>query len=633
MDLLAQAMERHQRGDLSQAEIAYRELLLLQPQHPDALHLLGVARAQQGDLARGAELIRQALVAQPGTPVFQQNLAGVLVNLATGQRQAGDFTAAAHSLREAIAYSPDHWQAHTNLGNLLTECGRLEEAERCLRQAWQLMPERAEIAYSLGALLLKCGRVTESEILLRRAVRAPELHLATLCNLGQCLKDQGRIREALDCYEEALRLQPDWPEVVGNRLHTLTYSTAHSAEDVVEAHREWGQRLSARTASKRQSFIPGKWDGVRKLRVGYLSADFRNHAMMFFVETLLEHHDRSRVEIFCYACTRQTDAVTERLRSYGDTWRCLDGLTDEVAAELIRRDGLDVLVDLAGHTAGNRLPMLALRVAPVQATCMGYTHTTGLPEMDCRLTDVMADPPGMERFNTETLVRLPRSIWCYRPLENSPPVAPLPARQCGYITFGSFNRWEKWNEQTLERWAEILRRCPGSHLRLKAAPFADTVFARALLQQWKRRGIDPQRIELVSARQPTALHLQEFNRVDISLDTHPFSGCTTTMESLWMGVPVVTLAGDNAMSRMSVSFLYALGLETECVAATEDAYIEKACALANRLAWLEMLRDSLRARIEQSPLRDSAGYVRTMEAVLCRLAKSGVSDFSGGSGG
>lgn len=622
MDCLALAMGHHQRGELDQAEALYRELLRSDPHQPDALHLLGVAVAQRGDFAEGAQWMRQALAAQPGTPVFLQNLAGTLVNLAKQLRQQGDYTVAARALREAIQCVPDHWQAHTNLGNLLTECGHSEEAEEHLREALRLLPDRAEIAYSLGSLLYRNGLVTEGERLLRQALPDATMTTAVRCNLAQCVKDQGRLEEALALYEETLQGQPDWCAVQSNRLYALTYSASHSAEEIAAAHRSWGIETSRQAAARRLPAVTTPWDGKRKLRVGYFTPDFRKHAVMYFFEPLLEMHDRSRFEIFCYPCTRQTDEVTERLQSYGDAWRCLDGLSDEAAAALIRRDGIDVLVDLAGHTAGNRLSIFALKPAPVQATMLGYTHTTGLPEMDYRITDAVVDPPGVDALNTERLLRLPLPSWCYRPLPESPEVAPLPARHRGRVTFGSFNRWDKVNEPTIARWCEILRCCPGSHLLLKANPFVDTEFSSAVLARFARGGIDPSRIELENNRQSTRHHLHAFSRIDLALDTFPFTGCTTTMEALWMGVPVITLVGSNSMSRLSSSLLHAVGLEEECVANTEAEYVEKACALANRLEWLEALRGALRSRVENSPLRDRAGYARTVEAALLEMRQA-----------
>ncbi len=614
MDWLAQAMGHHQRGELTQAELLYREGLRSDPQHPDVLHLLGVLTAQRGDCAAGAALIRQALTAQPGTAVFAQNLAGILVNLSTLQRQQADYTGAAQSLREAIQLVPEHWQARVNLGNLLAECGRSEEAETHLRAARLLEPVRADVAYSLGSLLLRRGLVTESEALLRQSLSDPALTNATLCNLAQCLKDQGRVEEALACYEEALQRQPEWPEVESNRLNLMTYSAELSAEAVVEAHRAWGQEISRRMACERSSCPLSRWDGHRKLRIGYGSPDFRRHAVSYLFEPLLKAHDRSHFEFFCYAYTRQSDEVTARLQAYGDTWRCLDGLPDREAAALIRRDELDVFVDLAGHTAGNRLRLLAFKPAPVLATYLGYSHTTGLPEIDYRITDAAAEPPGTESLHNETLIRLPRSLLCYQPPEAAPEVSPLPAKLLGRLTFGSLNRLDKVNEPTLARWGAVLRRCTGSHLLLKATPFADPAFRAQFLARLAGHGIDAQRVEFAENNQPVAVHLRQFHGVDISLDTHPFSGSTTTMESLWMGVPVVTLTGPNSMSRMSASFLHAAGLDRECIASSESEFVEKACTLAADLDALETLRASLRARIEASDLRHPASFAHAMES-------------------
>lgn len=621
MDGLALAMGHHQRGELAAAEAGYRDALRTDPRHPDALHLLGVVTAQRGDFATGAEWIRRALEAQPGTAVFAQNLAGVLVNLSGAQRQQSDYTGAGRSLREALQLVPDFWPARLNLGNLLAQCGHRDEAETHLRVARHLQPDRADVAHALGMLLHAVGQVTEAEPLLRHALNDPTLRQAARHALGNCLKDQGRIDEALVYYEEALRDQPDWTALESDRLNTLLYSATHTPEFVADEHRRWGERISRAAATERDAFRPEPWKGHRKLRIGYGSPDFRKHAVAFFFEPLLENQDRSQVEIFCYAYSRQRDAVTTRLQSHGDTWRCLDGLSDSDAAALIRRDQLDVFIDLAGHTASNRLPMLARRVAPAQATMLGYTHTTGLPEIDFRLTDAASDPPGAERFHVETLLRLPRPVWCYRPLEESPPVGPAPCVETGHLTFGCFNRWEKIGAPTRALWREILRRCPGSHLLLKTKVFADHAFAARVLEEFARDGIAPERIEFADNNQSTQEHLRHFQRVDIALDPHPFGGGTTTMESLWMGVPVISWIDDAAPSRLSASYLDALGLHGDCLASSPQEYIEKACALANRTDALIALRRDLRARIESSPLCDGPGYARAIEAACREMAQ------------
>lgn len=617
MDLLALAIGHHQQGEFEKAEALYRKLLGTHPEQADALHLLGVVTAQRGDLAGGAQWMRQALVAKPGTVTFLQNLAGTLVNLAGEQRVRHDYTAAGRALREAITCVPSYWPAHTNLGNLLAECGHHEEAELHLREAWRLQPNAAAVAYGLGSLLTQRGQVTEAERLLRHAIAEPSLAPMAHCNLGQCLKDQGRIGEALMEFREALRLKPDWPEVEGNILYTLTYSPEHSAEEIFAAHREWGEALMRRIPAQ----LPVKSSPTekRKIRIGYLSQDFRLHAVMFFFEALFERHDRSRFEIFCYACTRQRDAVTDRLEALGDNWRCLDGLDDEGAAERIRRDQLDILIDLAGHSAGSRLQVLARKPAPVQVTYLGYPHSTGLPTIDYRITDAVADPPGRaEALNTEKVVHLPRCNWCYRPPDYAPPVAPAPETRRGYVTFGCFNQWAKVNDRTIDSWIEILRRTETTHLLLKSKLVADAPFTEALRKRFSSAGIDTARLELTGVKKTLREHLQSYDDVDIALDTFPYNGTTTTAEALWMGVPVVTWMGGWHVARVSASLLKSVGLE-KLVGQTPDDYIRIAIELAEDRERLANLRQNLRQRMTNSELCDRAGFTHEMEATYEKM--------------
>jgi predicted O-linked N-acetylglucosamine transferase (SPINDLY family) len=333
----------------------------------------------------------------------------------------------------------------------------------------------------------------------------------------------------------------------------------------------------------------------------------------YFFEPVLAAHDAAAFEVFCYSDAPVADAVTQRLRAQAGQWRDIAGLSDERVAALIRADRIDLLVDLAGHTARNRLLVFARRPAPVQATWLGYPNTTGLAAIDFRVTDAVSDPPGQtEAWHTEELVRLAGPFSCYAPPAESPPVSPLPALAAGHVTFGCLNNLAKLTPPTVALWAQLLGAVAGSRLLLKASGLADAETAARLRQEFAGQGIDPARLDLRGAGQSVARHLGVYHQVDVALDPFPYNGTTTTCEALWMGVPVVTLAGDAHVSRVGASLLTHLDL-TACIAESPAAYVDRARGLAGDLARLAVLRAGLRERLRASPLCDGPGFTRQLE--------------------
>jgi predicted O-linked N-acetylglucosamine transferase (SPINDLY family) len=359
-----------------------------------------------------------------------------------------------------------------------------------------------------------------------------------------------------------------------------------------------------------------------KLRVGFVSADFCQHPVGVFMEPILEHLGKSgECEVFVYADYKQADSVSERMKRVAPNWCECGTMTDAELAKKIHEDGIDVLFELSGHTALNRLDLFALKPAPIQATYLGYPSTTGLPTIDFRLTDAEADPVGMtEKFHTEKLVRIAECAWCFFPHPDSPATGPLPARERGVVTFGCFNNMAKWNEPLYELWLEILRRVPGSRLKLKARTLLDNE-VRGELETWfVERGIERERLEFSGHAKGIANHLREYNKVDIALDSYPYHGTTTTCEALWMGCPVVVLEGPSHVSRVGVSLLKTVGLP-DCIAKTREGYIEKAVALAGDLDALSALRAGMRGRLSASPLLYSPGFARRFENAIEEMVK------------
>jgi len=360
--------------------------------------------------------------------------------------------------------------------------------------------------------------------------------------------------------------------------------------------------------------------GDRRLRVGYLSPNFSTHSVAYFFEPVLAAHDKSVVEIFCYSDQHGGDATTDRLRGMADHWREIAGKTDSAVAAMIRQDAIDILVDLAGHTSGNRMTLLASRPAPVQITWLGYPDTTGLKTMDYRITDAIADPPGQtDQFHTEKLVRVPGGAWAYGATE-APEIGPLPATSNGFVTFGCFNNLPKVTPKALEIWAQILRRVPGSRLILKASGLSSRMGREYVGGHLLRCGIEPDRFELLGWLPTTVSHLQLYNRIDIALDTFPYNGTTTTCEALWMGVPVITLCGSTHVSRVGAALLTHAN-SADWIAADVQGYVEIAANLASRLTELAGIRGKLRDRLKASALCDGKRLAKELEAVYANTAR------------
>ncbi len=457
-------------------------------------------------------------------------------------------------------------------------------------------------------MLKEAGEAGEAERLLLRAIELDPALAEAHVNLGNIRKEQGRLDDAMVCYSRAVAARPDYAAAHANLLFATAYVDGLAPSRVFELHRDWGQRYAQGLVRRDH---PNVRDPARRLRVAYVSPDLRAHAVAMFIEPVLAHHDRASFEVVAYAEVAQPDAVTARLHGLVDVWRSTVGLTDEQVAQLIRADGIDVLVDLAGHTANGRLLALARKPAPVQLTYLGYPATTGIEAMDWRLTDAVAEPEGQsEAFYTERLYRLPHSLWCYQPFTDMGEPGPLPALTQGQVTFGSFNNYAKVGPRVVDLWASVLRAVPDSRLVMITVPAGEA--QAALWARFEALGVARERVMLYD-RLDRARYVALFGTVDIALDPFPCNGGTTTCDALWMGLPVVALAGTTFLSRASLSVLSASGLE-EFAAADEAGYVALCARLASDLPALSALRASLRSRLSSSPLLDAAGFTRDIEA-------------------
>lgn len=562
-----EAFELHLDRKFEEAQELFRKVLEHDPRRPDVLYFLGYVATQAGRELEAIHYFEQAVDARPVDAEFRFVLGAALFN-------AGRFSDAEHCFRAAVRLQPDHADAVGNLWMTELELGREEEV--------RVKAERAMAEGGEGPYI--------------------DVNLATI------YRTQGQIDAAIEMGRRVLKRAPHSADAFSNLLMTLNYSQSYSPQALFAEH----QKYAAHFARPYLAPLPDpSWP--RKLRIGYVSPDFRAHVVALFFEPILERHDRERFEIFCYYNHRAEDPFTARLRAAADHWLDCVHLTDAELAERIREDRIDILVDLAGHTGYNRLRVFAMKPAPIQATYLGYPNTTGLTAIDYRLTDARADPPGAaDKLSAEKLVRLPACFHSFRPLEDSPEVAPLPSAAAGHVTFGCFNNFAKLSDGFLDAAARVLAAVPGSRLILKGKPLGIPRIADRIRQRFLRAGVAADRLELVAWKKSPADHLAAYASVDIALDSFPYNGTTTTCEALWMGVPVVAFAGDRHAARVGVSLLHAVGLD-ELVAKDVDGYVATAVRLAADTAKLTEFRASLRDRVRRSPLRDEAALTAAIE--------------------
>ena len=606
-ELLGAGLQHHLAGRLAEAEACYRRVLAAQPNHAEVHSNLGVVLMDQGKLEEAVAAYRQAIGIKPDYAQAHSNLGNALT-------EQGKLDEAVAACRQAIGIKPDYAEAHSNLGNALKDKDKLDEAVAAYRQAIGIKPNYAEAHSNLGVALKDQGKLDEAVAAFRQAIGIKPDYAQAHSNLGNALKDQGKLEEAVAAYRQAIGIKPDYAQAHSNLLFGLNYDEKSTADRLFAAHREWDERYG-RQISRPTAYANDREAG-RRLKIGYVSPDFRGHSVAFFVEPLLKGHDRQAVEVFCYAEVTRPDTVTAHLQGLVDHWLVTVGLSDEELAKRIRADGIDILVDLAGHTAKNRLRVFARKPAPVQVTWLGYPNTTGLEAIDYRLVDAVTDPVGeADAWASETLVRLEGGFLCYGGVKDAPEPTVPPCLKTGTVTFGSFNNPAKVSAATFDAWATLLSRLPQARLLLKGAPFADAATRASFEARFGERGVAAERIELVAWLPGAAAHLATYHRVDIALDPFPYNGTTTTCEALWMGVPVVTLRGDRHAGRVGASLLRQIGL-TDLIANSVEEYLEIALTLARNPGRLDELRRTLRLRIAASPLCDGRAFARKIEAAF-----------------
>jgi predicted O-linked N-acetylglucosamine transferase (SPINDLY family) len=606
--MLAAAIRVHNTGQLREAEMRYRKILMRNPRHPGALNGLGVALYAMGRLDEAWACLEQTSRAVPGAPEPYNNLG--LVAAARGRTKE-----AIALYQRAVDIAPEYRDALGNLATALLREGKPKESIPYFERVLRLDPRSCAMHNNYARALNKERRLEECIEHYQIALEIDPHDPRVLAGIAGALWPQGRTQECIDHYRRAVQLDPTQASVHSSLLFYLNYSPEISPQEIFEEHLRWGARhADPLTAGARpHSNIP---DPDRRLRVGYVSADFLRHVVNGYFTPVLAAHTRQQVEVFCYANVEQRDATTLRTKNRADAWRDVWGMDDDKLADLIREDRIDILVDLNGHTSSHRLLAFARKPAPVQVSWIGYVNTTGMRAMDYRIVDPLSSPPGdADRLSTEELVRPPVGT-PYFPPDYCPAVGPLPATRNGYVTFGSSNNPGKLSDPAVETWAKVLAGMTGARLQLNYPSYFHASTREQTATRFARHGIAPERIDLLHTSHEG--NLASYNNVDISLDTFPFNGSTTSLESLWMGVPVVTLAGQTVVSRIGVAVLAPIGL-SDLVARSTDEYVETAVALANDRQRLERLRGELRNRMVNSPLTDVGGFTAALEAAYRRM--------------
>lgn len=671
LDLLKLAQQCLASGALDQAASRCEQAISLEPANAEARNLRGLIAVRQGDHQQAVSQFETAIEFESRSPVVHNNLGACYLetgqldkamacfktaidchsdyavaykNLGQVNHERGDMEAAIVNFQEALSRNPQYAPAHFAWANLLYSRGDLPAAATHFQQALAMQddpetrlrladtldgmghhqkavdlylavaavkPDDVGVLNNLGLALFKLERADEAIACFQKAIALDPNNPVPHNSLGNAFTKLGLPGEAIRCFREALAVQPDYANAHSNLLLNMNYVEGKQEEIYAESLRFDALQTKSLTGAP-PSFANIRTT-TRKLRIGYVSGDFRSHSVAYFALPLLEAHNRDQFDIHCYSNNLQQDDVTERFQSLADRWVAIRGMSDDAVAEQIRRDEVDILVDLSGHTGDNRLMVFARKPAPVLVSWLGYPNTSGLRAMDYRITDAVADPADGKAngLYTEQLIRLPSGFLCYRSDVRSSPVSAPPEERQGYVTFGSFNMLGKVTTTVVDTWSEILKASPDSHLLLKGESLENEKTKAFFLELFGEREIAPERLDLVGLL-PKTEHFQLYSQVDIALDTFPYNGTTTTCEALWMGVPVITLSGSCHAGRVGASILHRVGL-TEFVAHDRASYLSLAQSLAGDVHRRSTLRASLRERLQGSALMNQSAFAKEME--------------------
>lgn len=632
---LADAHQHLAAGRLGQAEAVCRDVLKADANQPEAMHLLGIIACMAGRNALAVDLFSRAIFLQPEVADYHNNLglalarlgrldeaigayrkaialqpadAAAFNNLAGALKEKGETEKAEATCREALRLKPGYAEAGITLGNILSERGCLDAAVDAYRTAIGERPRFAMAHYNLGIALHQSGRVDEAVASFRTALECQPRYPEALINLCNALKDRGEWHEAIRCLRLALAIRPDYPLAHSNLVYSLHFHPDIGVEEQRREQAQWNRKYAAPLKPYR-TIHTRSCEPERRLKVAYVSADLCSHPVGLFLLPLLEAHDARQVQVFCYASGRRPDAVTARLRASAHVWRDVARNSDAALAEIIRCDGIDLLVDLSMHSAGSRLLAFALKPAPIQVSWLAYPGTTGVETIDYCLTDAHICPAGTDEISShERPLRLPDSWCCYRALLENESVNELPASSAGFVTFGSLNKLSKIHDALLRCWSRILAAVEGSRLLMFCPEGVSRDRVRCVFAE---SGVRSDRLEFFRFAPPREL-AQKYRQIDIALDSFPCNGMTTTCNSLWMGVPVVTLRGSTPVSRAGLSVLTTVGLDG-FIADSEQEYERLAVKWAGNGEQLAEVRRTLRERMRASPIMDARRFARNVE--------------------
>lgn len=631
---------RRRLARMEEAREAYERAIALDPAYAQAWCNLGEWLLVKGELEAALTRFNEALRLEPALREALNNRAAVLYEL-------GRFEESEAAARRAIELHPGEAALHVNLGNVLLHSGKARPAVKAFYKALECDPASPEANMGLATLLGENHRLAETlaffeheiavkgesvqrlaslalaqqakrdwpaaEATCRKMLEMQPTNVSALVTLAGCLSTRADHAGAIELERKALAVAPDMPGIGSNIAFEATYLPDISPDEVFAFHREWAGKFES--ADGQASFVYDQdKHPERPLRIGYVSGDFGTHPVGFLLRDVARHHDRERFRIHCYSMMRGSDDITRAIRDSADAWIDALLMTDDELAQQIHDDRIDILVDLSGHTAYNRLPVFVRRPAPVQVTWIGYFHSTGLESIDYFITDPHTSPVGCGQLYSEIPVYLPCSRFCYSPPAYAPDVASPPLAANGHVTFGSFNRNEKLVDPVIDAWARIVRGTPGSRLVIKAGALSNEAICRELAARFAERGVEGDRLDLRGPSSHPEM-LAQYGDIDIALDPFPFNGGMTTLEALWMGVPVVTIAGQGVVSRQTVSALANIGLDAELAFPDLESYVAGAIALAGESERLASLRAQLRSRMVASPLCQPERFARDLEAL------------------
>ncbi|RFC32802.1 MAG: putative O-linked N-acetylglucosamine transferase, SPINDLY family [Candidatus Nitrotoga sp. SPKER] len=600
------------QGQLDEAIACYGQALLLKPDYAEAYNNLGTALKAQNKLDAAVGSYRKAVSLKPDFVDAHNNLGNALM-------AQGKLEAAVVSFHQSLLIKPDYAEAHNNLGNALKDQGKLDAAVESFQKALAFKSDFAEAYNNFGLALQKQSNMGKAIACYNKALSIKPDYAEAYNNLGLALQEQGKLDEAVDSYRKALALRPIYPKAHSNLLFTLSFYSKCLPDAYLAEARHYGNKVMTTVQPYTTWPVYPENTGERgmlPLRIGLVSGDFRTHPVGFFLEGILENLNPARVELVAYSTSPQEDELTSRIQPCFVAWNIIVGLSDEAAARKIHDDGIHILIDLTGHTASNRLPMFALKPAPVQVSWLGYFATTGLPTIDYLLADPVSVPETHREHFTETVWYLPETRLCFTPPANKTglELTPLPAVQNGYITFGCFQNLTKVNDTVLAAWGRIFLALPEARLRLQSSQLNCSTARESLQHRFTQAGIMPERV-IMEGHIPRENYLAAYAHVDIILDTFPYPGGTTTCEALWMGVPTLTLTGDTLLARQGASMLTCAGLE-DWIASDESDYVSRVLFHVTDIDRLAQLRSGLRQQVLASPLFDAPCFALHLEDAL-----------------